>query len=69
LIVKLPREGLAQQQQQQQAAVQAVLLQLPEGQSAVAWQFYKGRQLALLLGGSPAEGAGAAAGVLTICIR
>jgi hypothetical protein len=66
LLVKLPREGLApqqQQQQQQQRAVQAVMLQLPEGQSAVAWQFYKGQQLVLLLqGGGPAQNAAATAG-------
>jgi hypothetical protein len=66
-LVKLPREGLGpQQQQQQQRAVQAVLLQLPEGQSAVAWQFYKGQQLVLLLQGVTGEGhvenASAAAG-------
>jgi hypothetical protein len=66
LLVKLPREGLGLQQQQQQLrAVQAVLLQLPEGHTAVAWQFYKGQQLVLLLqGGGPAEDASAAAGEL-----
>jgi hypothetical protein len=62
LVVQLPREGLAQQQ----AAVKAVLLQLLEGQSAIAWQFYKGQQLVLLVGGSSAEDVEPAAGKLAV---
>lgn len=58
LVARLPSEALQQQQQQRQQdtqgrkpvlAADALLLQLPSGQTAAAWEFYQQQQLALLL--------------------